>query len=604
MHQFLSRFYSFHPHLRRSTRYLLIALLPLFLCWMLILNQSREWAITLTEKNAISLLDQNCMLINQRMESLYQSLNALQNSSSFNELMISSYQEDPPSRYTLSKEAEVILSQYFVNFDSIASLYIISPNYSDSFYNTTALPNILRPNHITYYKTLSENPGTILWFPTASCSDIIQLGERYSKYYSNYDIISLGVQMKLNYYKYRYLHQYKNTKTPPVILLSIYPSIFSKYLTLDENTFYYIYTENNHPIYASGKKDYIEGLPVPQYSDLNSQGYFRSFHNDGTKGTFIYSQVLETTGWIITSYTSIDNTFHYLGTNISIISLLVICFTILMVSVILHFTIRTISEPLTLLADGLAQTAAGHYEHRIYNTTYKDYKSTFEEYNNMNQNICKLIKENYETKISEKELEIQLIQLQFNPHFLYNMLNICSLMALEADQPEISDMLSKISYMMRYAIKTTAPFVRFKEDLRYVEAYISAMQLRTNNLFTYESTLDNDILNALVPKFLLQPFVENAILHGFGKKQPSFSYRLHITAHRQEKDIIFTVEDNGSGIINTIHDSLWKNNSSGIGIANTHKRIQLYYGDAYGVQIDTVPSQGTIVTVIIPYQET
>lgn len=219
MHQFVSKFYSSHPHLKRSIRYLLIALLPLFLCWILILNQSRKWAITFTEKNAVNLLDQSCMLIEQRMESLYQSLNALQNSSSFNELMISSYQETPPSRYTLSKEAEVILSQYFVNFDSIASLYIISPNYSNSFYNSTALPNILRPENITHYKTLSENPGTILWFPTAPYSDIIQLGDRYSKYYSNYDIISAGVQMKLNYYKYRYLHEYENSKMPPVILL-------------------------------------------------------------------------------------------------------------------------------------------------------------------------------------------------------------------------------------------------------------------------------------------------------------------------------------------------------------------------------------------------
>lgn len=599
--QFVSKLYSSHPYSKRS--YLLIALLPLFLCWMLILNQSREWAITLTEKNAVNLSNQNCMLIEQSMESLNQSLNALQNSSSFNELIISSYQENPPSRYTLSKEAEVILSQYFLNFDSIASLYIISPNYSDSFYNSTALPDILRPEQITHYKTLSENPGAILWFPTAPHSDVIQLGERYSKYYSNYDIISLGVQMKLNYYKYRYLHEYENSKMPPAILLFIYPSIFSKNITLDENTFYYIYTENDHPIYTSGQKDYIEGLPVPHYSDLDSQGHFRSFYNNGAKGTFIYSQVLETTGWIITSYTSIDNTLHYLGTNISIISLLVICFTILLVLVVHHFTIRTISEPLTLLAAGLAQTAAGHYEHRICNTKYKDYEPTFQEYNNMNQNISKLIKENYETKISEKELEIQLIQLQFNPHFLYNMLNICSLMALEADQAEISNMLSKISYMMRYAVKTTTPFVRFQEELRYVEAYISAMQLRTNNLFTYESDLDPNILNALVPKFLLQPFVENAILHGFGQKQSSFSYHLHITAHRQEEDIIFIVKDNGSGIVNAIHDSLWKKNSSGIGIANTHSRIQLYYGEAYGVQIDTVPTQGTIVTVKIPYQE-
>lgn len=592
-----------HPYLRRSTRYLLIALLPLLLCWVLILNQSREWAISFTKTNATNQLEKNCMLIEQRLDSFYQSFALLQNNSAFNELLLSGYEDTPLSRRIFYQKASEILNQHFVNFDSIYSLYLISPIYSDSFYNATALPQILHPENIAYYDTLSSHRGTILWFPTAHCADIIQINERYSKYYSDFEVISLGVQLEMSYVKNSYLYQYQGTQTPPVLLLNISPSLFDQWLAHDDTIAYQIYTSEGAPIYSTGNIESMEGLPVPLRSDLNPDGTFSSFYKNGLKGTFTCSRMLENSGWIVTSYTPINNTLKYLGTSISFISLLVICFTIILVFVILRSTMRSIHEPLTLLADGLAETAAGHYEHRIYNTKYHDYRPTFEAYNQMNQDINKLITENYEIKLSEKELEIQLINLQFNPHFLYNMLNICSLMALEADQTEISDILSKLSYMMRYSVKTTSPFVPFQEDLKYVEAYIAAMLLRTNHSFTYESDLDPDLGNPMIPKFLLQPFVENAVHHGFDKGQPTFTYHLCITARRQEQDLIFTVEDNGKGIQHDIYDSLWSKDSSGIGIANTHKRIQLYYGANYGVQIQTVPEKGTLVTVRIPYQE-
>lgn len=585
-----------HPHIKRSTRYLFIALCPLFLCWILFLNQSRKWAMTFTEKNATSQLEKNCMLAEQRMDSFYQSLSNLISSSTFNELILSSFEENAPSRKILSNEIDSILSQYFTNFDSIYSLYITSPAYSNCFYNAAGLPNIIQPGQISYYPTLSENPGTILWFPTTHCSDVIKINNQYNKYYSDYDVISLGVQMNLNYVKYSYLHKYTGTEIPPVILLNISPSIFDQWFPSDETTSYSVYTSDGDPIYTSGNLNTQE-LPVPLRADLNSNGQFRSSQNN----IFMCSEILETNGWIITSYTSTTDTIKYLGSNISLITLLVICFTIVLVLIILHCTMSSISKPLTLLADGLNQTAAGNYEHRIFDSKYKDYQATFKTYNSMNQNIHKLITENYEIKLNEKELEIQIINLQFNPHFLYNMLNICSLMALDANQTKISDMLAKLSYMMRYSVKTKSLIVPFREDLRYVEAYIDAMKLRTNNIFTYKADIDPSVSNALVPKFLLQPFVENAIQHGFSKSDPTFPYHLHIKAQRIDNDIVFTIIDNGKGIEPDTYESLWSKNASGIGIANTHKRIQLYYGINYGVQIES--AKETIVTVKIPYRQ-
>ena len=228
--------HSAHPHLRRSTRYLLIALLPLLLCWFLILNQSKEWAMTLTEQTAETQLEKNCMLIEQRLDSLYQGLSAVASSSEVNELIISSFEEDPPAFRTLSENTEAIISQYFMDFDSVCALYIVCPTFSDCFYNAESLPNYITLENILYYETLSQNPGAIMWFPTTRYDNVIRINDRYSKYYSDCEVFSLAVQMNLNYVKYRYLHKYDGTETPPVILLNIYSSIFDQWLVPNETT--------------------------------------------------------------------------------------------------------------------------------------------------------------------------------------------------------------------------------------------------------------------------------------------------------------------------------------------------------------------------------
>ena len=193
----------------------------------------------------------------------------------------------------------------------------------------------------------------------------------------------------------------------------------------------------------------------------------------------------------------------------------IILFTVVLVLIVVRVTMRNISEPLTLLCEGLDQTAEGNYSHRIHSTRSATYQSTFQTYNSMNEHITKLIAENYEVKLSEKELEIQMLNMQFNPHFLYNMLNTISLMALESGHDKVSSMLSKLSYMMRYSAKTTSGTVPLREDMHYIEAYISAMQLRANDKFEYICDVDEELLSHSVPKFMLQPFVENAIQHGF-----------------------------------------------------------------------------------------
>ena len=589
-------------HFKRSMRYLVVALLPLLLCWMLIINQSRDWAMSITEQNAANLVEKNASLIDKHLAGLRQDVYSLLNDRYFNELLIES-STSVLDYYEKSDEINTIVGQYFWNLDSINSMYLVSSWYSNVFFNTTSLPRILQPEYVAYRDAITSSPT---WFPAARINEVISIGDRYSKYFSDFQVITLGVKAPMSYVSKGVWHRSSQIVDPPVLLLNLNTSIFDDWLKSDhllDDTGYRIYTPDLRPVYASDALDWDELdpdlLPVPTGSEP-SASYSTYMEEDG-QGMFIYSRLLEETGWIITSYTSVDSAFLYFGSGISLISLIVILLTIVLVLVVVRITMRGISEPLALLCEGLHETAEGNYAYRIHDSRYANYRTAFSAYNSMNEHIDRLIEENYEVKLSEKELEIQMVNMQFNPHFLYNMLNTISLMALESGHEKVSAMLSKLSYMMRYSAKTASGIVPFHEDLHYIEAYISAMQLRANDNFEYVCDVAPELMYHPVPKFMLQPFVENAIQHGFSNEHPEFTYTLCITGRRDGDDLYFSVADNGKGFEQQAIETLWKKENAGIGIANTHKRIQLYYGKRYGVTIESKPQGGAMVTVHIPY---
>lgn len=596
--------YKVH-NLKRSMRYLMVALLPLVLCWLLIINQSRDWAMTITRQNAANMVEKNAMMIENHLANLRQDVYSLLNDQSFNELILESA-ESSLAYYEKEDDITTVVGQYFWNLDSINSMYLVSSWYSDVFFNVTALPRILKPEYVRYSDKITTSPT---WFPAARIDEVIQISDRYDKYFSDFEVVTLGVRASMNYVYNRVWHRAPAGFDHPILLLNLNTSIFDQWLGSDhllDDTIYRIYTADLEPVYTSDSLGWGEPdpkmLPIPQ-SINDTPGSYTTYLEENGRGTFIYSRVLEETGWILTSYTSINSAFLYFGSSISIASLFVIMFTIVLVTIVVRVTMRSISEPLALLCEGLHETSEGNYAHRILNNHHSNYQMAFDAYNSMNEHIDKLIKENYEVKLSEKDLEIQMVNMQYNPHFLYNLLNTISLMALDSGNEKVSGMIAKLSYMMRYSAKTSSGIVPFHEDLHYIEAYISAMQLRANNNFDYVCDVPPELMNHPVPKFMLQPFVENAILHGFSASHPEFTYSLRIAGYREGDDLVFTVTDNGKGFEQQNIENLWRRDNTGIGILNTNKRIQLHYGKEYGVSIHSKPQEGTVITVRIPYDD-
>jgi len=222
-------------------------------------------------------------------------------------------------------------------------------------------------------------------------------------------------------------------------------------------------------------------------------------------------------------------------------------------------------------------------------------------FNQMNEKIKKLIEENYIVTIREKESQIMALNLQMNPHFLYNTLNIINCMAIENKDKEVSEMIIKLRDMLVYTVKNKKDIIRFSDDLQWLKNYLYIMSKRYENKFTVCFDIDSRIYDTPVPKLFLQPFIENAIIHGF--EEIDEGGIILISGSICDGKRVFSVSDNGKGMDKDTIERILNEDEASVGISNVDRRIKLLYGQEYGVAIKSDWGEGTEIKVTLPFDE-
>ncbi|MFC0215757.1 sensor histidine kinase [Paenibacillus chartarius] len=207
----------------------------------------------------------------------------------------------------------------------------------------------------------------------------------------------------------------------------------------------------------------------------------------------------------------------------------------------------------------------------------------------------------------QKESEIRSLEAQINPHFLYNTLDSINWMAIDREEHEISRMLKKLAHILRYSISNSNKLVTLAQELDWLEQYLFLQQYRFNGSFNYFVHLDPELAEAKIYKLLLQPFVENTIVHGFAGKKTGAELHIRFTLTCPDT-LHVEIEDNGCGMEPAVFSGLLSRESAdheaggrGIGIRNVLDRLQLYYGDKAGCTIESEIGTGTRVILQIPY---
>lgn len=276
---------------------------------------------------------------------------------------------------------------------------------------------------------------------------------------------------------------------------------------------------------------------------------------------------------------------------------------VLLITIILATLVsRSLTKPLTILTDYADRIGQGDFTTEIHIHSTDEIGILAERFRNMNHNLKDMTIRIYNEQTQKKEYELNLLQAQINPHFLYNCLENINSLITDFQNDTAASMVYHLGRYYRSILSKGRNIITIEEELQLIRDYLEIQLIKTPDLFTYTITVDSDILELKMLKLLLQPIVENSVLHGF------LGYRDHchirIEGKLSASTVNIRISDNGRGISSEVLESLTSDSLITIprhfGLKNIKERIQLKYGPDYGITIISEPQQGTVVSVTFP----
>lgn len=281
------------------------------------------------------------------------------------------------------------------------------------------------------------------------------------------------------------------------------------------------------------------------------------------------------------------------------IIIIIILLCLFLVLAAAYYLSRAIVSPLESLANHMKDIESGNFSISIqqyYNDEIGDLLHVFQQ---MVQRLRYLIDEVLKSKIKQQEFEMKALQAQINPHFLYNSLSMINNKAILAGEESISKMAQLLSTFYRTTLNKGHILIAVKDELTNTLAYANIQRLMHSESFDIIYEAEKEAMDYRIPNLLLQPLVENAILHGIDHKTTQGKGILTIQCYQEENHIVFRVMDNGKGMEVHQLDTILTSSTHGYGVQNVHQRIQLFCGDDYGLSYSSQMNRGTSVTVRI-----
>jgi two-component system sensor histidine kinase YesM len=273
-------------------------------------------------------------------------------------------------------------------------------------------------------------------------------------------------------------------------------------------------------------------------------------------------------------------------------------------------------KPIRHLRSKMWLVQRGSFNERVQVTTNDEIGFLSKGFNNMVSEIGRLVKEVYETRIRERDAELSALQSQINPHFLYNTLESMNVVAMKYKMMDLSDIICHLGNLLRYTVYKQELPVFLRDELRFVESYLEIESLRLGDRLTLFIHVDSSLENCLIPKLILQPFVENVIEHGF--KSSESRIEVEISAWVEGDDLIIRIVDDGKGMTTEQQQQLQENMTrennagefsgfagnriKGVALRNVFQRLYLRYGAAYGVSVENREGMGTAFQIRVPFQ--
>ena len=311
-------------------------------------------------------------------------------------------------------------------------------------------------------------------------------------------------------------------------------------------------------------------------------------------------------GWIYYNVYDVDYMFRDITRTQQltvIIGLLIMGLSMLMIL----YTIRLINKSTESILRGIGFVQEGQYDNAVKVEARDEFGQIAESFNIMTDRVKDSITEVREATIKQKEAEIRALEAQINPHFLYNTLDSINWMAIDKGEFEISKMLRDLGVILRYSIDNSNEKVTITEAADWLDKYVGLQQMRFNHSFKFELHVTDEAKEVRIFKLLIQPFIENAIVHGFKEIAGGGILRVDIGVLKADAELVIIIEDNGSGMsqeeVEKYNDPDIKDDGRSIGLSNSFSRMRMYYGSRASWYVSSIAQMGTVVTLKLPMNE-
>ena len=326
--------------------------------------------------------------------------------------------------------------------------------------------------------------------------------------------------------------------------------------------------------------------------------------NGRRQGYTIVVSDVEENGWkIVSCVRTARLTASY--NQVTLASILVISLLFLLFYLFSRYFLGQIITPLHTVVEGMKEMEEGNLTVHVEPAGQSEIRTMIHSFNRMVRELKASIEENEQVQQKKHQAEVRALQSQINPHFLVNTLNSIRFMAQVSKFDGIRKMAEALIKILSCSFRGSISFYTVREELDVLDSYLYLMKIRYSDGFEVVYDIDETCLDCKVPRLILQPIVENSIVHGLAEKEDDIGH-LTVRLKASGDSLIFTVEDDGRGMTEEeirqllTHRERAEGDNTSIGVENVLSRLKLNFGDRYGIRMESQPGQYTKTILTIP----
>lgn len=567
---------------------LILSYIPIFIISLLIINLVSYYLMANTlKKNSREFVNETVKIISRDITKNLNQYDEISSSIAFDENLSSllSGEINDYNYFIKSNKVKQKLYYFTQNSKDVKSIFIYPINRSAVIRsNSNIIYNDMNYIDNEYFKSLASNAETKVWSINAVAGYDPEGGNYlyFLRSIPNFGVSNGLIQMQIR----------------EKSIFDIYKdSSFGKDSTI------FIIDENGYIISHSNKKKISTKIQASIIENINQNLGSFTTEIDGKNYMIVYNTVTSSK-WTLIATIPIDyiqsNSQWLLNTN-----LIIIMISFIFIILISVWVSSKIASPLERVGKAMKRLEKGDFEVRLDYDSDNEIGKIYKRYNAMAGEIKNLMKIIRKEEKKKKEAYIKVLQAQIKPHFLYNTLFTIKCLASIKKQPQIEELLDSLIKLLMASISKGGEFVSVYEEIDYIKNFALIQKYRFEDKFKVIFDISSEIQDCIVPKLILQPIIENSIVHGMDG-EISF-IEVKIEGRVEGEDIIFRIRDNGKGIdadkINMmlqVSESNNKNGFNGMGIKNVNERIKLYFGEQYGLYYLSNIENGTEVIMRLP----